>query len=99
MMLVSLTKSISLTVLFSIVESISSLGVAKSDVLFANNVGTEMDQKSFQESKIVETEESMNRESKIFAEMPEKSVVNDNLDLEHDCAICSKEFASEENLR
>ena len=28
--------------------------------------------------------------------MPEKSLVNDNLDLEHDCALCTEEFKSEE---
>ena len=36
---------------------------------------------------------------KIVTGLPDKSLVKGTLDLEHDCAICSKEFASEENLR
>ena len=55
-------------------------------------------QKSIQDIKIIEKEEIVNKESEKMTGMP-KNLVNDNLDLEYDCAICSKQFKLEENLR
>ena len=56
-------------------------------------------EESIQEIKIIEKEEIINKESKKITGMPEKSLVNHNLDLEHDCALCTEEFKSEEDLR
>ena len=49
--------------------------------------------------KTSEKSQNEKESDKIVTGLPDKSLVKGTLDLEHDCAICSKEFASEENLR